>query len=175
MDWFERITGFREGSYQDTKSKLAVEGERLRSHANGKVYGIGRLRIPTLGELRNSVNSAKLGAGKLTIRLVSGDVRAMHSDPDNATALFQVASPVNLLEMVGPTVTPDMGVTRYAGDPTQGPVCAIAAGAATIFRNYFASVGDQQGRPLKSRSIACTAWGKSSRLHWGERPQNCGK
>ncbi len=146
MDWFERITGFRECSYQDTKSRLEVEGVQLRSRANGKVYGIGRLRIPTLGELRNSVNSAKLGAGNLTIRLVSGDVRAMHSDSDNATALFQVASQFNLLEMVSPNVTPDMGVTRYASDLTQGPACAIAAGAATIYRNYFALVGDQQGQ-----------------------------
>ncbi|MEH2560111.1 hypothetical protein V1286_007640 [Bradyrhizobium algeriense] len=154
MDWFERITGFRECGYQDTQSKLAVEGAQLRSRANGKVYGIGRLRIPTLGELRNSANSAKLGAGNLTIRLVSGDVRAMHRDTDNATALFQVASQFNLLEMVSPNVTPDMGVTRYASDPTQGPACAIAAGAATIFRNYFAPVGDQQGQTAE-RQVDC--------------------
>jgi len=43
-------------------------------------------------------------------------------------------------------VTPEDGVTRYQGDPTQGPACAIAAGAATIYRNYFASVGDSYGQ-----------------------------
>ena len=42
--------------------------------------------------------------------------------------------------MVGPTVTPENGVTRYQYDRTQGPACAIAAGAATIYRNYFAPV-----------------------------------
>jgi hypothetical protein len=32
-------------------------------------------------------------------------------------------------------------VTRYISDHTQGPACAIAAGAATIYRNYFVPVG----------------------------------
>ena len=30
MDWFEKLTGFRETSYEDTRSKLEVEGGRLR-------------------------------------------------------------------------------------------------------------------------------------------------
>jgi hypothetical protein len=48
--------------------------------------------------------------------------------------------------MVGPGVTPEDGVTRYEHDRTQGPACAMAAGAATIFRNYFVPVGDQIGQ-----------------------------
>ena len=48
--------------------------------------------------------------------------------------------------MISPSVTPAAGVTRYQDDFTQGPACAIAAGAATIFRNYFAIVGDQEGQ-----------------------------
>ena len=49
--------------------------------------------------------------------------------PENAGALFQVASQLNLLEMTGPEVTPEDGVTIYQDDRTQGPACAIAAGA----------------------------------------------
>ena len=60
--------------------------------------------------------------------------------------MFQVASQFNLLEMVGPEVTPEHGVTRYAGDGTQGPACAMAAGAATLYRNYFAEVGGASGQ-----------------------------
>lgn len=37
-------------------------------------------------------------------------------------------------------MTPEHGVTRYERDPTQGPAYAIAAGAGTIYRNYFAPV-----------------------------------
>jgi hypothetical protein len=45
MDWFERLTGFRETDYDDTRSKLAVDGSRLRSLVNGKSYGIGKLEL----------------------------------------------------------------------------------------------------------------------------------
>jgi hypothetical protein len=57
-----------------------------------------------------------------------------------------VASQFNLLEMVSETVTPEDGVTGYQHDLTQGPACAIAAGAATVYRNYFAPVGDRLGQ-----------------------------
>jgi hypothetical protein len=52
-------------------------------------------------------------------------MRRMHRLPENAGALFQVASQFNLLEMVSPSVTPEDGVTRYQDDHTQGPACAI--------------------------------------------------
>ena len=43
-------------------------------------------------------------------------------------------------------VTPERGVTRYMHDRTQGPACAIAAGAATIYRNYFAPLAGGVGQ-----------------------------
>ena len=46
-------------------------------------------------------------------------------------------------------MTPEQGVTRYQSDPTQGPACAIAAGAATIYRNYFAPIEGSQGQTAK--------------------------
>jgi hypothetical protein len=81
--------------------------------------------------------------------VVTGDVRQMHQLPENGGALFQVASQFNLLEMVSPEVTPEHGVTRYQHDRTQGPACAIAAGAATIYRNYFAPVGGSRGQTVE--------------------------
>jgi hypothetical protein len=60
-----------------------------------------------------------------------------------------VASQFNLLEMVSPEVTPEQGVTRYQHDRTQGPACAIAAGAATIYRNYFVPVNGSHGQNSK--------------------------
>jgi hypothetical protein len=48
--------------------------------------------------------------------------------------------------MVSPDVTPEHGVTRYQSDRTQGPACAIAAGAATIYRNYFVPIEGSQGQ-----------------------------
>lgn len=146
MDWFERLTGFRESNYADTRAKIKVEGRELQSLANGKSYGIGELELVSLQSLRERAVSLGCPAGRLKLEAVGGDVRRMHRLPANAGALFQVASQFNLLEMIGPEVTPEDGVTRYQSDPTQGPACAIAAGAATIYRNYFAPVGDSYGQ-----------------------------
>jgi hypothetical protein len=146
MSWFERLTGFIEKDYNDTRSKLQVDGSRLRSLVNGQDYGIGHLELVSLRALRDRVRSVPLPQGRMRVTNVTGDVRRLHRSPEHAGALFQVASQFNLLEMVGPSVTPEQGVARYENDPTQGPACAIAAGAATIYRNYFAPVGGQIGQ-----------------------------
>jgi hypothetical protein len=146
MDWFERLTGFRETTYDETRAKLAIEGGQLRSLVNGKSYGIGTLKLVSLQDLRNSIKATGGPKGRIKVSVVSGDVRKMHRSPQNMGALFQVASQFNLLEMIEPNVTPEDGVTRYTRDPTQGPACAIAAGAATIYRNYFAPVGGGYGQ-----------------------------
>ena len=146
MDWFERLTGYRETNYDDTRSKLKVDGDRLQSLINGKSYGIGELELVSLQALRERVKSAGGFPGRLKVSVVTGDVRKMHQSLENIGALFQVASQFNLLEMVSPTVTPEHGVTGYQYDRTQGPACAIAAGAATIYRNYFAPIGGSNGQ-----------------------------
>jgi hypothetical protein len=146
VDWFETLTGFRETDYGDTRAKLRIEGSRLRSLVNGKSYEIGKLELVSLQTLRQRVTSAGARPGRLKVSLVTGDARELHRAPQNSGALFQVASQFNLLEMVGPGVTPEQGVTRYQHDHTQGPACAIAAGAATIYRNYFAPVGGGEGQ-----------------------------
>lgn len=144
MDWFERLTGFRELPWEETRARLEVLGDCLHSRVNGRSYGIGRLEVASVAELR--VRALGAPKGSLSLSKVTGDVRAMHADPANQGALFQVASQFNLLEMIGPEVTPEDGVSRYAADHTQGPACAVAAGAATIFRDYFAPVNGQSGQ-----------------------------
>jgi hypothetical protein len=144
QDWFSKLTGFREISYDDIRSQLAIKGDELVSAVNGKRYGIGNLSVPTLAELRTRVEVPV--RQRSTVQCVVGEARAMHADPEFEGALFQVPSQFNLLEMAGPSVTSEDGVTRYAGDQTQGPACAIAAGAATIYRNYFAPVGGESGQ-----------------------------
>jgi hypothetical protein len=154
-NWFEALMGFRELSYDETKRNLEVVGTTLRSRINDRSYSIGELEIPSLLELRNRAERVISGlTGKLKVSNVSGDVRSMHRDPINRDAMFQVASQFNLLEMVGPQVSPEDGVTRYINDRTQGPVCAIAAGAATVYRNYFVPVDGQTGQ-TRHRQLDC--------------------
>jgi protein-tyrosine phosphatase len=146
MDWFERLTGFRETGYADTRAKLEVEGRQLRSKVNGKSYGVGELELVSLQALRERAKSAGGPSGRIKVGIVTGDVRRMHQAREYAGALFQVASQFNLLEMTSYSVTPEQGVTRYESDRTQGPACAIAAGAATIYRNYFGPIGGGHGQ-----------------------------
>lgn len=96
----------------------------------------------------------------LTRNWVQGDVRALHAQAEFEGALFQVASQMNLLEMIGPSRSPEDGVTIYRDDPTQGPACAIAAGAATIYRNYFVPVGDQVGQTAERQLDALADVGR---------------
>lgn len=146
MDWFAKLTGFPETDYAATRARLAVVDGRLTSRVNGASYAAGTLELISLHALRERTEAASGPVGRLRTRVVTGDVRRMHRSAENAGALFQVASQFNLLEMVSYDVTPEDGVTGYMDDPTQGPACAIAAGAATIYRNYFVPVAGHEGQ-----------------------------
>jgi hypothetical protein len=153
MDWFEKLTGFRE-SPERVRADLMVAGGRLTSRVNGRSHGVGELELPSLAELRERVAAVPSPASKNSVATVVGDVRAMHRDPEYRGALFQVASQFNVLEMPSEHVTPERGVTGYAHDHTQGPACAIAAGAATIYRNYFIAVDGEIGQ-TQHRQVDC--------------------
>lgn len=154
MDWFERITGFEEVDYDATQARLSVVNGRLHSTGGSKTFGVGQLETPSLADMRRRVADLPTQPGRPEVSCVRGDTRSMHRDKRNAGSLFQVASQFNLLEMVSESVTPEKGVTRYQTDATQGPACAIAAGAGTIYRNYLVPVDGQPGQ-RKERQIDC--------------------
>jgi hypothetical protein len=153
MDWFEKLTGFRE-TPERVRADLMVAGGRITSRVNGRSYGVGELELPSLAELRQRVAAVPSPASRSSVATVVGDVRAMHRDPQYRNAVFQVASQFNVLEMPSQHVTPESGVTDYSHDHTQGPACAIAAGAATIYRNYFVEVDDGIGQ-TRHRQVDC--------------------
>lgn len=145
MTWFDHLTGFAETDAA-IRAQLRVQGNRLHSLANGRSWQIGQLETPSLGELRQRAAAQRPTPGSLRVHNLSADAYALHAQPALAGALVQVASQFNLLEMTGPHISPEHGVGIYEHDPTQGPACARAAGAATIYRNYFAPVGTQIGQ-----------------------------
>jgi len=144
--WFEGLTGFREQHPEQVRANLFVDGETMVSRVNSSSMRHGQLETPPLAELRAEMQSADLPKGSLILSEVVADVQALHADATNGGALFQVASQFNLLEMVHPAVTPERGVGIYEQDLTQGPACAIACGAGTIYRNYFAEVNGRTGQ-----------------------------
>ncbi len=143
MSWFGDLFGFEESDWATTRGRFVIEGGRLRSLANGMSWGVGALETPSLGELRARVRPE---GGVLRVENVSADAHRLHAQPEAGGALVQVASQFNLLEMVHFDVRPEDGVTRYHGDRTQGPACALAAAPATVFRNYFAPVDSACGQ-----------------------------
>ena len=144
--WFQSLVGFQEEDAEQVRSNIVVDGESMTSTVNGKSMVCGMLETPSLAELRTRVREIPAATGTLKVSEVVADVQKLHVAPENNGALFQVASQFNLLEMVAPSVTPECGVEAYENDHTQGPACAIACGAGTIYRNYFASVNGRVGQ-----------------------------
>ena len=172
MDWFERVTGFAEGDYAGTQERLAVDGEFLVSKVNGSRHRIGQLEVVTLQTLRARRARSRTELQRTSVHCLAGDARELHARPELAGATFQVASQFNLLEMVGPGITPEDGVTRYIGDRTQGPACAIAAGAGTIYRNYFAPVGGGLGQTRHRQIDALAPLGQALATRLGRPMQS---
>ncbi len=134
--WFRDLFGFLEPSYEEARGLFLVEGQRLRSLANGCSFAIGKFATPSLAELRaEGQRIARRGTVRVTHEVI-GDVLELHALPENSGALFQVASQFNCLEFPNPMTTPEDGVSGYAHDLTQGPACSLAAAAATVYRNY---------------------------------------
>ena len=154
--WFYELTGFHEQTPVQVREKLFVEGSMLKSRVNGNAYIFGELETPSLAELRERVGSEEALSGNLSVSEVVADVQRLHTDKSNAGSLFQVASQFNLLEMVSPDVVPEDGVDGYEYDRTQGPACAIAAGAGTIYRNYFVECNGRVGQTADNQ-IDCLA------------------
>ena len=143
MGWFHELTGLSSDIPAVVRAGCHVDGNELVFPGSGKRLVWGSLSMPMLSDLPLPPQGPPKGPPRLRLREVVADVARLHADPDNAGAVFQVASQFNLLEMVGPSVTPDQGIAGYAFDHTQGPACAMACAAGTIYRNYLVPFGGQ--------------------------------
>ena len=146
MDWFEEITGFIEKDYDQVHNNISITDQNLFSKVNQKNYSIGCFECLSLKDLRNKTFNQIRTEERSSCSIIIDDVRNLLKSATNNGSIFQVASQFNCLEMVSPDVTPDQGITRYEWDRTQGPACSIAAGAATIYRNYFIPIDKDFGQ-----------------------------
>lgn len=167
MNWFRQLTGFTEQSPDQVRSQLRLQDRRLTSLVNGNSWDCGGFSAPMLQELRDKFGlqleqfDQQNLVPRLRVREQVADVLQLHADAANAGALFQVASQFNLLEMVSPQVTPEQGVGIYGADQTQGPACAIACGAGTIWRNYFMPLPGQIGQTATLQFDALAGLGRA--------------
>lgn len=160
MSWFKKLFGIEEPIGENINGLLYLENGRLFSSKSDQSYGVGQFTTPTLSSLRQTAlaNLSKLqdhyGWIPSIIHEGHDDIFTEHSKPENKGALFQAASQMNCLEFSSPKSIPEMGVTIYQYDNTQGPACAIATGPGTVYRNYFTLVDGIKGQ-TKDRQINC--------------------
>lgn len=152
--WFEKLMGFEETEAEQLRNNIDVVGNRLVSRANKREYVFGELEIPSLEVLRTRASKVDGYSTSIKIAEQIENIQNIHQDRSNHQSVIQVASQFNLLEMMSPNRTPEDGVGIYEYDATQGPACAIACGAGTIYRNYFVQVDGQTGQ-TSSKQIDC--------------------
>jgi hypothetical protein len=150
-DWFTALFGFQELSkavYRNIEVTLDGRNSYMKSFVNGRTYKIGKFSTPSVAELRKH----RRGDGILKLSIWDNrDISELQQDPSNRHAVFQVASQFNCLEFIDPSDVPEMGVTRYANDKTQGPACSISCGPATVYRNYFATTNNKIGQTANNQ------------------------
>jgi len=152
--WFRKLMGFYEEDPEQVRANIKINGNKLISKTNQAECVYGQLEIISLEELRLRNNTSETYNTNIYLSEVVGDVKILHKLKENNNAVFQVASQFNLLEMASPSITPEKGVGIYEGDYTQGPVCAVACGAGTIYRNYFVPVNGKIGQ-TENNQVNC--------------------
>ena len=65
MDWFEKLTGFSEPSYEETRARLEVVDRRLRSRINGKRVAVVDDAINVGSAVRGAIEDLKSCGGQL--------------------------------------------------------------------------------------------------------------
>eukprot|EP00053_Salpingoeca_punica_P006185 m.59350 g.59350 ORF g.59350 m.59350 type:complete len:383 (-) comp13571_c0_seq1:217-1365(-) len=157
--WFKALFGVDEGPYREVQKNFSVSGTQL--HCGSRKWEMGTFTTPSVKELREeALKHAKEAADKLAGQqwrvehIATSDIMKLHGQPENSHAVFQAASQFNCLEFVSPAVVPEQGIACYAGDPTQGPSCAMACAPGTLYRNYFTtlaqSVGQQRDKQINN-------------------------
>lgn len=157
--WFRSLFGIEEivtrGSYEHIHEAFILSPDQgiITSKANNRRFHIGKFYTPSLGDLRREVQEllssspsvSEIKSSKTSFdHLPINDILGMHSAYPHA--VFQAASQFNCLEFPSPYVTPEQGIEGYTNDPTQGPACALACAAGTLYRNYFIPMGEGMGQ-----------------------------
>ena len=77
MTWFDDLVGFREQSGDQIRSMINIDGDRLRSRANGRDLRCGTLEVISLGDLRNRTTTTEETKKRLRLSEVVGNVQSL--------------------------------------------------------------------------------------------------
>jgi hypothetical protein len=152
--WFENLFGFQE-SLSAVQENFIIEElpdhATLTSTANNRTFNVGRFSVRNLPSFSHVLEHRSATPG--TLHIIRGEgwlgenscicnVLETQSLPEFDGATFQAASNFNCLEYAAFGGIALLGVTNYVYDYTQGPYCALAAGAGPVYRNYFVPHAD---------------------------------
>ena len=168
--WFTNVFGFEENaanfatthkdSFHVKKNPKPPESEHILMTVKNKEIDIGVFRYRSVEELLKvaSDNPSAMSVfgfdstTNLKYLTMTSPAHTVHMNPSYSGSIFQVASQFNALEMAGPTLTPQQGITIYYNDNTQGPVCAMVCPFGTLYRNYFC-MPDTGGNQPEDKSV----------------------
>jgi len=144
--WFKKAFGFRESSFESTKKLFNFDDGTLQINGqDNKCFHVGPFDLLSLEELRARLasnegsDSLLENSRPLTFHNIRATTCDLHLAPENAGAVFQVASLFNCLELDAPDSSPTDSITDMGCQSTQGSACASACPAATVFRALFAN------------------------------------
>jgi hypothetical protein len=174
--WFKKVFGFEE-SHQAVRDLFKLDNGCLVSLANDRRFAMGKFSTPCLMDLRSELvqlvsvsDLSDLSGFKYDHISIDGALELHHQYP---SAVFQAASQFNCLEFPSSKAYPELGVEVYAMDMTQGPACALACPAGTVFRNYFVQVdsdssdlGQSKDKQLNNLKDLGVALGNGHQKYW---------
>ena len=165
-NFFLATFGFQEVDYETTRQQLldlaqfesqnhgGYPREKCDFMVNSETISAGIFSMPSVAELEQEVTAKLLDSSRnnnntkesnISVKNMVGEARSLHTKIPGA--VIQAASQFNMLEFPSPDVTPELGISDYIYDRTQGPACAVACAAGTAYRNYLVPipVGDSNG------------------------------
>lgn len=159
--WFESLFGFNELDFRfneiQNKFQLIPTDNKIRlvSKINQRSFDVGNFSCRSVRDLREEAKHylslrryPERAQVTVSHDIIEDSLPLHHRYPGS---VIQAASQFNCLEFPDSLVTPEEGVTEYVNDPTQGPACAIACAAGTVYRNYFVPVNGRIGQTVDNQ------------------------
>lgn len=164
MDWFQQLFHFKEKSsnelhkllsieeYSNIQKRLQLNDDKLIVFGDNNIkttFNVGKFELSSLKELQiecNNHQDLEYRSDILYEHIIISNIFEEHSKQDNQYSTFQAASQYNGLEFPSPHILPEMGITNYENDRTQGPNCALACAAGTLVRNYLVEYNRYKGQ-----------------------------
>ena len=151
--WFKETFGFEECSYYETKQhfKLSSDGTELTSLRNNRKFHVGLFEVLSHKDLHARKVKLKDDAGKdlggLIFSNISGSVESLIKNMIMKGLFFKPLLSLIVwkwLVLAYAQRTVSHGINLIA---SQGPACALACPAGTLYRNYFVNKGRGQAAP----------------------------